>query len=1522
MPDGVSLEFPDGMSQDAIRTVIRSKYKPAAVEPQPSSHEEAQPRVDLAALDRDVERLSRKPELDAGIKGEGIFQEGGPVSFEQQKRGLQIETSPIVPIPKAKADNPMFKAFLTGVIGRPPSEGESRLAASVANEAGGFAEFFESPMGLQSLALGASGKLAQKILGVLFLGETARETPAAITRAKEAKTPQEKMDAYVHLGAMAGVGAGLAKGLMPARELSGVKPSVQPAKPIEQSAAEVVGPATAAAVKEAGPQPKIETEATDASSQQKAAEVHGDVRTQPIQGEQGVPVEGSGEGVQPLQGGVNAPKLVGSAQGEVRGEVGAPATVEPVSQPQTRTTNRQFKDFPKGTAVELTGKKTGYAQSEVEVKFPDGSVVSFPPEWLQSEKAAPKESLPAMVKRLGRSKVEELIGQWDSDAMLSEDGKRIVTLTDPRNRKGKTKASVREFQDWLQSEGATKSTTPPPEAKGEAQVGPGIVGMGGATPSEFEPVGKSITGIKNATVDQERASRGLPPAIEPIRRTFGEVWDKAMAQVDRAPETQDALIDELRQNPRALTDVEDALVLHRQVDLQNEFAKATRDLAQAYDDGRMEDVTREKLRVNELSDKLLDLYNIGKKVGTETGRGLAARKMMANEDFTLAKMEMETRAAKGGRPLTDAERAEVQQLHDKISETQKAFDDYKEQAEQRIRELEAERATKEMVQEADAEEKATRSGKRKAAKAPATPEEVTAGIRKAAGEGTPLEDLGNWIQKLAESFVRSGIKTRDPLIDAVHGVVSEIFPGVARRDVMDAISGYGQFKPLNKDQIKAELRDLKGQMQQVGKLEDMQQGQAPAKTGVERRIPSDEERRLIKLVNEMKKKGGFEVTDPEKQLKSALDAIKTRLTNQIKDLEFQIATGKKIVREKGAPPSDAETEVLRKRRDELKAQFDDIFGKPELTDEQRVKMAMGAVERSIEDLETRIKNKDLGPRTRESKTPSTPELEAARARRDALKEELQHMRDLANPKKTPGEIALAALKTRLTNRTAELMDKIARGDFSTKPRKPVTLDAESQRLKAENERWKRAYFEARSKDRMERRTSWEKAADTFVKWRRGYVLSGFTTLAKLTSAAAQRMTFTPLEEALGAGLGKIPGVSEVAARSPIEAGLSPRAESKALSEGFSKGMRDAAQTLRTGHSDLDLLYGKVDVMPKAVIDFFGHLHGALKAPTKRNAFERAMAKQFEFGIRNGVDVTDPMVQTAYAIKAYREANRSIFLNDNRVVTAWKRAVSALEEKNKATGQPTAGGKAAATAAKMLLPIVKVPTNIVAETLQYSTGLVTGSAKLANALRKGVDKLPPDEADLIMRHLKKGSIGAAVMLLGYLNPEVVGGYYQQGQKRHPDDVKFGTVRLYGTDIPSFLLHNPLLETLQIGATIRRVSESKLKKKDPDEQGLTAGVMAGALGLVEEVPFMREMIELNKLFNSREKNAFAGEMAKSFVVPQLIQNIANMTDKDEPTVWNILMGQDTVRRAPETIVEHIETGIPGLRQTVEEKIDKRR
>lgn len=1025
--------------------------------------------------------------------------------------------------------------------------------------------------------------------------------------------------------------------------------------------------------------------------------------------------------------------------------------------------------------------------------------------------------------------------------------------------------------------------------------------MGGATPEEFEKSPTTPTGIKNATVDQERESRGLPPAIEPARRSFGRVWDEAMAIVDHDPATQDNLIDELRDKPRALTDTEDALLLHRQIDLQNEYGKATRDLAQAHDDGRLEDVEREKMRVAGLSDRLLDLYNINKAVGTETGRGLNARKMMAYEDFSLAKMELDKRAAKGGAPLTDAERQDIQKLHDRINTLQKQLDEHEAAAASRKADTASEQAVKDINAEVETERKQSKKGS-----TPDTPEDVAKRIKARADAGSTPPELTGLIQKLAKAFVRRGIKERVPLVDAVHDVIKGIFPAMDWRQTMDAISGYGDFKQLSKDQIAVQLRDLKGQMQQASKLLDMFEKEPPSKTGFERRTPSDTERRMIQQVNEAKKRFGINTTDPAAQLKTALASLKTRLRNQIADYEEQIASKEKFVKEHAPVPEDAESKALLEQRDKLKAEFDQIFGEREISDEQRVKNALASLDRQSAEIERQLKEGDIFRGKQPSKTPSTPELEAARAKRDALKLEREYLRESIQPtpRSTPEERSLKALKTRLANRTVELRDKLAKGDFSKRPRPTVQLDAEAMRLKAENQKAKDEFHQGLLRDRLARRTPFEKMQDTLVKWRRNFLLSGPVTLAKLTSAAAQRITTTPMEETVGTGLKS--AFPRLAERTTRQQGLNSRAEAKAFTEGFTKGMSDAWQTLKTGKSDLDRAYGPNNQLPREAIDFLGSIHGALKTVAKRNEFARSLELRASKAIEQGLDITDAMVQSRLALEAYRDANRSIFMQDNRVVSAYKAGIARLLQPEKSTGQVPTSRKVIATGLNVALPIVKIPSNIVAETMEYATGSVTGSFKLANAYRKGIDNLPPEQADIIMRQLKKGSLGAAAMLIGYFNPQAVGGYYQPGQKRNPKDVPVGGMRLFGVTIPNYLLHSPFLETFQMGATIRRVADSKLHKKDTETQGIPAGIIAGGLGLLDEVPFVQDMTEWVKALNPQERGAFEGELAKSIIIPAGVQWLAKRMDKDKQG--------NVVNRQPKTAWQHFETGIPGLRKNV--------
>ncbi len=332
--------------------------------------------------------------------------------------------------------------------------------------------------------------------------------------------------------------------------------------------------------------------------------------------------------------------------------------------------------------------------------------------------------------------------------------------------------------------------------------------------------------------------------------------------------------------------------------------------------------------------------------------------------------------------------------------------------------------------------------------------EVAEGIRKSYFAGRPIAEMHPALLRLSKSFVAEGITDADELIDAVYKVLKELDPEVTRRIAAEGMVGYGIFTPLSKGKINAILRDLLGQAHQTLKLQDMQEGRAPPRTGREFRKPSNKERRLQKQVNEMKRRAGFIVIDPETQNKTALDAIKTRLTNAIADAEMEIVTRKLIVKEKTTGQRDAEARELETRLKFLKDWKREIFGKPGLTDEQRIQRAIKVTERSIKELDRRIADKDLFPKKGLGVT--SPELEAAKATREARRQELkslQALADIEDPSRL-NAIHNSQFATRTLNRIAELQGRLARRDYTTEPRKETALTPENVKIQTTLEKVK------------------------------------------------------------------------------------------------------------------------------------------------------------------------------------------------------------------------------------------------------------------------------------------------------------------------------------------------------------------------------------------------------------------------------------------------------------------------------------
>lgn len=508
---------------------------------------------------------------------------------------------------------------------------------------------------------------------------------------------------------------------------------------------------------------------------------------------------------------------------------------------------------------------------------------------------------------------------------------------------------------------------------------------------------------------------------------------------------------------------------------------------------------------------------------------------------------------------------------------------------------------------------------------------------------------------------------------------------------------------------------------------------------------------------------------------------------------------------------------------------------------------------------------------------------------------LQEFRIAKGREATPEEVAkIAALQEKIAELQKAIDERPAQTEQDVRKTAGITKEeVEAEKAKSE---FRRQLQSARDSNKG----LGQKMSDFLVKLRQNFVISSPATMGKIVAASGERMAFGPVEEAIGGVLSKLPGLARVAAKAPREGFLSPKTEIRAAFDGLTKGLQDAWSNLKTGQSELDALYGKDKDTPREWLDLQFGLHAAAKAPAVRAEYTRSFLKRMDALSADGKDPTVPANLLRISGEAYRDSQAAKFQQENWLVDAYNKAINSLRSPDKPVAAQVTG-----LAMKLLTPVVRIPTNLAMEVGTYAFGTATGSAQLIRGFARGLENMKPAEADAIMRQFKKGALGAGLLAIGYLNPKSIGGYYSG--KRDEQDVKAGSMRLFGADVPSWLLHNPALEVLQLGATIRRASDKVYKGS---EQGTATGIGQGLAGWIEEFPLARETGEVAKAISpdAKERGRFFGETAKSFLIPQFFQWLAGRMDqvKGEPR-----------QLGPKGSWDRFKSGVPGLRQTVPSK-----
>jgi len=651
------------------------------------------------------------------------------------------------------------------------------------------------------------------------------------------------------------------------------------------------------------------------------------------------------------------------------------------------------------------------------------------------------------------------------------------------------------------------------------------------------------------------------------------------------------------------------------------------------------------------------------------------------------------------------------------------------------------------------------------------------------------------------------------------------------------------------------------------------------------------------------------------------ERIEESLIKSIEDLEDKIQKGDiepRINKRQGADPKKIAELKERKAIAVKKLQKLRNEAKVKKTEEEK---KVSSLEKRAEEIKKQLAAKDLLKKPK--KAPLTgPEIEKAQKELDDL---ISQRKDEVWFQTAKEQSALQAYKSRTLKQIAEFQRILDERDFTKKERKPTPVDDELLALKREAQKKRDEISQENTLIEWQNRTKAEKALDAAVKWKRAAVLAYLGTLTKLTASSfAIPLVRIPAEIA-GAGLRRIPIIRDIAALSRQQARGNVGKDIKIYSKGLYDGVKEFKNiAFKLGRSQLDLEYGNGSKIPLGPLDFFGKVHEAFKNPTKLANFKLAFERYMDWAARtaktNGekFDYNDPVLQQKAAIEAFKEANRSIFMQDNKIVKQFNLFVSNLRKSE------NLGTKIVGAALQEFLPIVKIPTNIVAEVFEYQFGAFTGASKVIKAMKNGLEKLSPEEADVIMRQLKKGSVGLAAMAIGAALPDVFGGFYRKGVDKDEEAPDYGGIIIGGQKIGKNFLHNPAFVAFQIGATVRKIWDDSIDESS--EFGDKASTFAGAaveaqLGILEELPFVSFSRNVGQYFDPNKKGANIGGIVKSNI-PGFVQEFAQATDIPDGTpldgLISLLGYKDKVtKRVADDFTSQIESGLPVFRQQLEEK-----
>jgi hypothetical protein len=303
------------------------------------------------------------------------------------------------------------------------------------------------------------------------------------------------------------------------------------------------------------------------------------------------------------------------------------------------------------------------------------------------------------------------------------------------------------------------------------------------------------------------------------------------------------------------------------------------------------------------------------------------------------------------------------------------------------------------------------SDKQKARQQAATEDaaSIEDGIRAMAEEGLP-DDMGRYVKRLANAYVKSGATTVKGVMARLHAFLDPVMGNPTDDVLLDLWTDYGKGKAATEDALKRLQSQIRQEALIVRQIIDAEAALVRSQAGEDvgdylkltgqQRVPvRDQARALAQQLNELKKKIPPPQGTAESRRQSALDALEKRTRNRIKDLRFEIAKGERTIKNRGVTPTSPNLEALRAELATVEAEHLAVFGRREATPEQKLKSAIKSAERAEQKALAELEAAKRGVFTRpvQKGAETRNEVLVIRARADAARAETQALKELVSP---------------------------------------------------------------------------------------------------------------------------------------------------------------------------------------------------------------------------------------------------------------------------------------------------------------------------------------------------------------------------------------------------------------------------------------------------------------------------------------------------------------------------------------------